>query len=97
MARFDVYRLRGGAILLDVQSDFLSIRDTRVVIPLVLSAQFPPSGTLTPTVRLDGRPFTMVTHQILTLLTRRLGTPIANLAHHRDDITRALDVLFTGF
>lgn len=39
MARYTVYRIDGGAYLLDVQSDLLDDLTTRIVIPLMPLAE----------------------------------------------------------
>ena len=49
MARFDVYANSGKGrastlYLVDVQSDFLEGLSTRVVVPLIEAASFPPGG-----------------------------------------------------
>jgi hypothetical protein len=39
----------------------------------------------------------LMTQELASIQKRYLQRPIASLADHRDDITRALDMLFTGF
>lgn len=97
MAQFDVYEPRKGAFLLDVQSDWLLVRASRVVIPLHAAGSLPPIMHLTPAVSIDGSAYIVVTHQLFTIRARGLGRPVANLAAYRDDIVRALDFLITGF
>ncbi|NGM23160.1 plasmid maintenance protein CcdB [Roseomonas stagni] len=99
MARFDLYRPKGSAAwLLDVQADFLDHLRTRVVVPLL-----PPDGVparitdLHPAFEVEGQRLLMATQLMAAVPRRDLGRPVGNLAPHRDDITRALDLLLTGF
>lgn len=65
----------------------------RVVRPLV------PLGTMQRPVA-DLQPVFLIREQGYVLLTQRiarLGLPTTTLAHYQDEVTRALDVLLTGF
>jgi toxin CcdB len=98
--RFDLYRRPRGApgYLLDVQSGFLDHFQTRVVIPLLPPAAVPaPIRDLHLRVEVGGEPFVLATHLLGAIPRRELGRPIGSLAAERDAITRALDLLFTGF
>lgn len=99
MARFDLYRPKESAAwLLDVQADFLDYLGTRVVVPL-LPPDAAPNGMadLHPAFEVEGHRLLMATQLIAAVPRRELGRPVGNLAPHRDDITRALDLLLTGF
>ena len=97
MGRFDLYRARRGW-LLDVQSDLIALLTTRVVIPLWPAARAPqPVRDLHPIFTIDGREFILLTHLMAAVPRAELGRPEGSLAHERDAITRALDLLFTGF
>jgi len=99
--RFDVYELpAGGAAgyLVDVQSDFLAEMKTRMVIPLLLQASHARFlKDLHPVFEIAGERFVLVTHELASIPKRELKHPIASLEKHRDEITRAMDILFTGF
>ena len=97
MARFDVYRTRRDDLALDVQSNFVPFRNTRVVVPLLRRGVLPIVADLTPVFAVDGEQRVMATHLLFSALSKDLGPPVTSLAAHQDDITRALDVLLTGF
>jgi toxin CcdB len=100
MARFDVYELRqrSARYVVDVQTEFLSHLSTRVVIPLFpVSGPVAPAAGLNPVVVIGGKDFALWTQALSALPLTDLKSPVASLAAHRDEITRALDILLTGF
>jgi len=99
VARFDLYRPTGSTVwLIDVQADFLDHLRTRVVVPLLPPDEVPTRiADLHPAFEVEGQRLLMATQLMAAVPRRELGRPIANLAGHRDDITRALDMLLTGF
>ncbi len=97
MARFDLYRGDLGW-LLDVQSELTDGLPSRVVVPLVPLADAPPAlRELNPVFELEGAAHQLMPQWLAATPRRALGRPQASLAHERDAITRALDLLFTGF
>ncbi len=98
MARFGVYRLRTGGLVLDIQANALEQLNTRVVIPLEPISRFPkPIARLNPMVDLFGDRYVLNTHFIGTVSDRDCVRAIADLSALRDQITAALDLLFQGF
>ncbi len=105
MPRFDLYRLPGrtsgagerATLVVDVQSAHLDYLESRVVVPLRLSAGAKPVTELHPVLHVEGDLYILVTHALTAVRRRDLGHPIANVAAHRDQIVRALDILTTGF
>lgn len=97
--RFDVYRLASsGVLVVDVQADLLSDLATRMVIPLLPKADHRSQLTdLHPTFEIEEERLILVTHELASIQKRQLQKPVASLAHKRDEITRALDLLLTGF
>jgi toxin CcdB len=99
--RFDVHKMPpGGApgFLVDVQSDLLSDLPTRMVIPLLSEPRFRIAvKELNPRFEVLGDPFILVTQELASIQKRLLLRPVASLSAHWDEITRALDLLFTGF
>ena len=99
MARFDLYRRPDGpGYLVDVQSDHLYALPTRIVVPLL------PPGPNLPAIR-DLNPLLPIGEETCALMPqymaapsrRDLGRPIGNLLDQADGITRALNILLTGF
>lgn len=104
MAQFDIHRNRNAAskarfpLLLDVQSNLLDPLATRVVIPLTpsTSARARKIDTLTPTLRVDGKDYLLMTPLLAGIATRDLGPAAGSLGADRDAIIAALDLLITG-
>ena len=99
MARFQVYRLRTtGALVLDLQADFLDDLATRVVAPLLPPGDFPQAiARLNPRFEIDGRAVVLVLHMIGTISTKDIAAVAGDLSHQRDRIVAATDFLFQGF
>lgn len=99
MPRLDLYRPGGGAaLLLDVQHASLDHLRTRVVVPLLPPAEVPrPIRDLHPIFTIDGDRYLLATQLLSAVGRRELGKPVGNLETHRDAVTKALDVLLTGF
>ncbi len=84
--------------LLDVQADFLDHLRTRVVVPLLPPDEVPARiADLHPAFEVQGERLLMATQLMAAVPRRDLGRTVGNLAPQRDDITRALDLLLTGF
>jgi toxin CcdB len=98
MAQFDVYRLAGGELALDVQTDLLSGISTRVVIPLLPLHEAPVAHPrLNPIVMVEEESYVVVTQSMVALEYLELRQPVANLDERYDDIRAALDMIFLGF
>ena len=99
--RFDVYKLPAGGTagyIVDVQSDLLFELATRMVIPLLPEAKHRSvMKDLHPVFEITGARFVLVTHELASIPKRQLQRPIGSLAAYGEEITRALDILFTGF
>lgn len=97
MARFDLYRADAGW-LLDVQSELTDGLPTRVVVPVLPLAAVPAAlGELNPIFEIERQPHQLMVQWLSAAPRRSLGRAGGSLAHERDAITRALDLLFTGF
>ena len=85
--------------LIDVQSDFLSALDTRLVIPLVPSAVMGNRVicNLNPSVKVEGRDFVVLTQQMAAVPKTMLGSSIERVEVSRTDILGSIDFLVTGF
>jgi toxin CcdB len=99
MARFDVYRQKGGGChVLDCQADLLSDLNTRLVVPLLPIDEAPqPAVRLNPIFDVAGERVVMVTQFAASVPLRELGDVVQSLDPEQDAITAALDMLITGF
>jgi toxin CcdB len=99
VARFDLFRpKRGPGLLLDVQSHWLDTLPSRVIVPLLPpSPGLPAIRDLNPLLEVQGERLALMTQYLTAVPRRELGRPIGNLAAEQDAISRALDLLFTGF
>lgn len=97
MARFDVHRVR-GVYYLDVQTDLLPTMNTRLVVPLVPTADGPrPIRKLHPIITVDGLELMMATHRMVSVPRRSLGPPVATAMPQYDRLVAAIDMIFNGF
>ncbi|WP_174296974.1 CcdB family protein [Sphingomonas bacterium] len=95
MAQFDVYRLRGGGLVLDCQSDLLDALPSRFVVPL--RASHPAElKHLTLMFDVEGKRLIMLTPLARSVDRRDIESTIATLANEQDQIKRALDMLVSG-
>jgi toxin CcdB len=99
MARFDVYRIANvPGYFLDVQADFLSYLESRVVIPLTMMDASPmPAKRLNPCFEVEGEEVVLMTQLVVAVPKVSLRSAIANLAEFRDEIVGAIDFLMQGF
>lgn len=98
MAQFDVYRLRGRVLVVDVQSETLQDFSTRVVVPLHPRGEAPtPATRLHPLVDIEGERYVLATHLLTAVPARDLGAPFASLEAKRYTIIAALDMVLTGY
>ena len=104
MPQFAVHRNRNPAtkarfpLLLDVQSDLLEPLATRVVVPLAPAGAVARAvmDTLTPSCRVDGKDYLVMTPQLAGISARDLGPAVGDLRGQRAAVLAALDMLFTG-
>ncbi|WP_417514252.1 CcdB family protein [Minwuia sp.] len=99
MTQFDVYSIAGdGTLLIELQSDLIDIRQSRVFAPLISEnlAEFPRSR-LHPLFEIEGERYLMATHLMGSFPTRDLPQPIDNMSGSFAEISNALDMLFHGF
>ena len=99
MAQSDAYAEIGedGTYTLDLPAPLLDDLATRVVNPLLPQETTPAIRALNPVVEIGDRSFVLITEKLAAIPRSLLRQPVASLTHRRDDITRALDTLFTGF
>lgn len=85
--------------LLDVQSEVLSMLETRLVVPHYRreGVPGPPIARLTPVVTFQGVSLVAMVPEMAGVPRRSLGPVAGDLAAHRDGIMAAVDLLLAGF
>jgi toxin CcdB len=98
MARFDVYGLRAGGLVLDCQANLLSGLSTRFVVPLLPEAEAPkPAERLNPVFIVSGARYIMATQFAATVALAELVDEVGSLKREEFAISNALDMLLTGY
>ncbi|MCA8880475.1 MAG: CcdB family protein [Rhodobacteraceae bacterium] len=96
-AQFDLYRLKGGGLVVVLQSDLLDELQTRVVAPLVpATAVRRVMRPLNPSVTLGEATYLIMPQLAATLTLAELGARAGTLEMMRDEIVRAIDALLSG-
>lgn len=98
MAQFQVYRVAGGRLVLDLQTDLIDT-GSRVVAPLIPVADGPEViGRLEPVFMLQGEDHALHTAEMSAIPSALLrGQPVADLSGSDDEIRGALYMVFSGF
>ena len=99
MARFEVYKMATAqGFLLDVQTDLLSGLSTRVVVPLLPLTNAPlPAQRLNPVFVIENLEVLMATQFLAAVPESELKEVVGNLEGSQNEISVALDMLFSGF
>lgn len=96
MAQFDVFRLKGGQLVVDLQTDLIGIETSRIVAPLREAGRYAAFPGLTPKVRVEGRDWIVRMQELAAVPGAELREVVTSLAAHRDALKRALDILVDG-
>ncbi len=96
MAQFDLYRLKGGQLVVDLQTDLIGIEASRVVAPLREAGRYTAFPGLTPTVEVDGVAWIVRVQELAAVPGSELQELVGSLGEHRDALKRALDILIDG-
>lgn len=96
MAQFDLYRLSGGQLVVDLQTDLIGIDASRIVAPLREAGRYAAFPGLTPAVEVEGAAWIVRVQELAAVPQAELCAPIGSLAGHRDALKRALDILIDG-
>ncbi len=102
MARFDVYKSKGGVappLLLQLQSELHDHLAGCVMAPLVPKheAQGRSPERLMPCFEIDGKEYTMVTQEMASISKRFIGQKVTSLSNKHFEVTSAVDFLMQGF
>ena len=97
MARFDVFRISDGTLVLDCQSNGLTHLNTRFVVPLWPPANAPLAASrMNPVLKIDGKDFVMVTQFAAAVALVQLREQVTTLSDSHFSILAALDFLIGG-
>lgn len=96
MAQFDLYRLKTGILVVDLQTDLIGIDASRIVAPLRDAGRYVAFPGLTPTVQIDGTAWIVRIQELAAVPANELRDRVGTLAAHRDALKRALDILIDG-
>jgi toxin CcdB len=104
MAQFDYYANtdkdtnKTYPYIVDVQDALLNELNSRVVIPLTplfsLEKSYPKN--LCPKITIEGKEYSLLTHQMSSISRRALINYEGSVAHNRAEIISAIDFLITG-
>ena len=101
MRRFEIRTLRQrgrpAQFIVVLQDGFADVFETVVVAPLVLASELPALPRLRPRTSVAGTAYVIAIERLAALDRRSIGEAVADAGELRDEITRALDLLFTGF
>ncbi len=104
MARFDVYRHPDATLrkstpyLLDLQNNYISNVDTRIVAPMRAARLFgPPMRDLNPPFEITGMQVVLDIAALAAFPAADLRTPVLSLQAQSDVIVGALDTLFGSY
>lgn len=96
MAQFDLYRLKTGILVVDLQTDLIGIDASRIVAPLREAGRYAAFPGLTPTVQVDGASWIVRVQELAAVPATELRDKVGTLALQRDALKRALDILIDG-
>jgi toxin CcdB len=96
MAQFDVFRLKSGMLVVDLQTDLIGIEASRIVAPLREAGRYAAFPGLTPKVEVEGTAWIVRVQELAALPGAELRDKVTSLAAERDAMKRALDILIDG-
>jgi toxin CcdB len=96
MAKFDPFRLKGGQLVVDLQTDLIGIEASRIVAPLREMGRYAEFMGLTPAVEVEGAMWIVRVQELAAVPGAELREAVGSLVDHRDAMKRALDILIDG-
>lgn len=97
MAQFDLFRLKSGQLVVDLQTDLIGIDASRIVAPLRDAGRYTIFPGLTPEVSFEGVTWVVRVQELAAVSRAELQDRVGSLQAHRDALKRALDILVDGF
>ena len=96
MAQFDLWRLKDGLLVVDLQTDLIGVDASRIVAPLRDAGRYATFPGLTPVVKVDGQRWIVRVQELAAVPAAELRTRAGSLSDMRDALKRALDILIDG-
>jgi toxin CcdB len=96
VAQFDVFRLKSGMLVVDLQTDLIGMAASRMVAPLREAGRYAAFPGLTPMVEVEGKVWIVSVQAMAALPGAELRDFVTSLASERDVLKRAVDILFDG-
>ncbi|NND64393.1 MAG: CcdB family protein [Gammaproteobacteria bacterium] len=103
MAQFDVFKNQNPdtkkfyPLLLDMQSDLLGDLNTRIVAPMTTDTNITePISKICPLTTVRNKAYWILPQEMAAVSIATLGDRVANLAAQRNELTSAIDLIFTG-
>lgn len=99
MSRFHLYAGdTDNGYLLDLQTDFLSHYNSRIVAPVVAETAYDGATSgLNPVIDVEGAAHVVLTHLLSAVPAQALNDDLGDYSAQADQFTRALDLLFQGY
>lgn len=96
MVQFDLYRLNGGQLVVDLQTDLIGIDASRIVAPLREAGRYTAFPGLTPSVEFEGSAWIVRVQELAAVPGSELREPVGSLVEYYDALKRALDIWIDG-
>lgn len=97
MAQFDIFCMRSGVFVVDLQTDLIGMDASRIVAPLREEGTYTAFPGLTPKVQFDGKSWIVRIQELAAVPGKELDDYVGSLTNDRDALKRALDILIDGF
>lgn len=97
MAQFDICRLSGGELVVDLQTDLIGLNATRIMAPMREAGQYAEFPNLTPMIDYDSRQWVLRLQEMAAVPATQINGVVGTATHWRDEIKRGIDVLIDGF
>lgn len=96
MAQFDVFRLFGGQLVVEMQTGLIGIAASRVAAPLREAWSYTAFPGLTPTVEIAGQTWIVRRQDLAAIPGSKLTDHVGSLDTHCEFPKRAFDILIDG-
>lgn len=96
MAQFDLWRLKDGLLVVDLQTDLIGIDASRIVAPLRDAGRYAAFPGLTPVVEVDGQRWIVRVQELAAVPAAELRNRAGSIPEMRGPLKRALDILIDG-